>query len=113
MRRRCYRASCGQLRSRRRIEAVDRRRVAALDGLAFDLQSRRELALFLGQIARQDGKALDLLDPREPLVYRLDVVPNRFADARILGRHRFGIEPETARKARQLLRVERDERDEE
>ena len=47
------------------VERVDVRPVLLVDDRALDLQRRRQLALLLREVAREDREALDLLDPRE------------------------------------------------
>src|SRR3954452_17719855 len=60
---------CGQLLGLvrrpcvRAVQALDPVGVAPLDDIALDLEGRRELAVQLRQVMRQDREALDLLDP--------------------------------------------------
>src|SRR5215212_5311182 len=55
------------------IEGVDLVLEVLGDLLALDLQGRSQLALFLGQLTREDRELLDLLDVRELLVRLVDL----------------------------------------
>src|SRR3954452_10295010 len=59
------------------VERVDLVLEVLVDLLALDLERRCELALFLGQLAREDLELLDLLDVREVLVRGVDRLLDR------------------------------------
>src|SRR4051794_5748379 len=63
------------------VQSVDLVLEVLVDLLALDLQRRGELALFLGQLARQHGELLHLLDVRQVLVGVVD----RLLDRRLVG----------------------------
>src|SRR5215212_8331973 len=69
------------------VEPIDAVAVAAVDDRPLDLERRRQLALGLREVALEDLEALDLLDPGEARVDRVDVALQDGADGGV-GRHR-------------------------
>src|SRR4051812_32404851 len=67
------------------IEGVDLVLEVLGDLLALDLQRRRQLALFLGQLAREDRELLDLLDVRQVLVRLVDLLLDLVAAVVLVG----------------------------
>ena len=83
----------------------------AVDDVALDLQRRCHLSAGLGQLAVEDREALDLLDPSELPVDRIDmawIAAWTRSSLAIVARSR---DPEMAGKLGALFAVERDQGD--
>src|SRR5680860_1923514 len=105
-------ASCGAGACSARVELVDLALVLVGDDRALDLHRRRQLAVFLGQVAGEDGDLLDLLDPGELLVDLGQVRLDRHADIAVAGElPRVLGQAVLLGVGNRLFRVERDQPD--
>src|SRR3954464_10569965 len=100
-------------RSSARIQGVEEPGVLLVDHVALDLERRRELARLLREVVVEDAELLDLLDLGVVRVDAVDLALDELDDLRVRGQrgHRGVLDALLTRPRKDLLLVERDQRD--